>query len=209
MSAKLVKVGNFNMIQEGHVGGCLLEKDPATYMPVLWDHLIDQFEIQKILDVGCGMGYFIQHVKPQVEKVVGLDGSQYVLENSPYKENIIFHDFTSGEYLPEENFDLGWTCEFVEHVAEEYVSNYMVALQKCKYVAATYARPGQGGYNHVNEKPLEYWIEIFADYDLEYDEEQTEKLKGVTVRDVVIQNPKYKDNHFFLRGMFFKNKNLI
>ena len=59
----------------------------------------------------------------------------------------------------DEQFDLGWCCEVVEHVDERFVCNVLAAFRKCRYVAMTHAQPGQGGHHHVNCRPQEYWIE--------------------------------------------------
>jgi SAM-dependent methyltransferase len=205
---EIINIGGFRMIKEEHVGGCLIEKDPATFMPELWNYLIDDLNIKTIIDVGCGMGHFVNFVKYKVDYAIGIDGSQYVIENSPYKNDIIYHDFTKSKYEPTQNFDLGWCCEFVEHVDEKYIDNFMNIFKKCKYIAATYAGPGQDGHNHVNCKPLEYWVNIFSKYNLIYDDEKTKSLKKITISDALKINPNFKDNHFMNRGMFFKNENL-
>ena len=43
---------NMGMIDEGHLGGFLIEKDPATFMPHLWKYLCDKFKVKSVLDVG-------------------------------------------------------------------------------------------------------------------------------------------------------------
>ncbi len=48
---------DLTMVNEGHVGGFIIEKDPATYTPHLWEYLCKKFNIKTVLDVGCGMGH--------------------------------------------------------------------------------------------------------------------------------------------------------
>ena len=39
------------------------------------------------------------------------------------------------------------------------------------------ATPGQGGYDHLNEQPHEYWIDKFARRGYRLDEERTERFR--------------------------------
>ena len=66
------KIGNFNMVEENHLGGFFIEKDPATYMPTLWSYIIDKYNIKSVIDVGCGMGHFIEYVENLVENTIVL-----------------------------------------------------------------------------------------------------------------------------------------
>ena len=72
---------DLTMVNEGHVGGFIIEKDPATYTPHLWEYLCKKFNIKTVLDVGCGMGHAIEEFNKHCDEVVGVDGSKYVVEN--------------------------------------------------------------------------------------------------------------------------------
>ena len=196
------------MIEEGHLGGFLVGKDPATYIPTLWRYICDEFEVKSVLDVGCGMGHAIKEFNKYCEKVTGVDGSDYVMQNSEVKEQIIFHDFSKGPLKNISKYDLCWSCEFVEHVEEEYRDNFLETFANAKYLAITYAGPGQPGHHHVNCQPQEYWIENLKRYGFEYDEDTTSKLKEVAYIDALKINSYYKDNHFYLRGLFFVNQSI-
>jgi SAM-dependent methyltransferase len=191
------------MIDEGHLGGFLVEKDAATFMPHLWKYLCEKFQVKSVLDVGCGMGHAIGEFLKHCDTVVGVEGSQFVYHNSPFKSNIKFHDFTEGKLVLEDNYDLCWSCEFVEHVEEEYRDNFLEVFAKSKYLAITYAEPGQDGHHHVNCQPKEYWIDNLKRYGFKYDDKITEELKQVTYKDAVEINSTYMDNHFYNRGLFF------
>jgi SAM-dependent methyltransferase len=198
---------DLTMVNEGHVGGFIIEKDPATYTPHLWKYICKKFNIKKVLDVGCGMGHAINEFNNYCNEVIGVDGSKYVVENSPLKEQIFYHDFSVGTLETEDRYDLCWSCEFVEHVEEKYRDNFLDVFSYAKYLAITYAEPGQSGHHHVNCQPKEYWIEHLQKYGFEYDEKITEELKKVAYEDALEYNSQYKDNHFYLRGLFFVKKN--
>jgi len=197
---------DLTMVNEGHVGGFFIEKDPATYTPHLWEYLCKKFNIKTVLDVGCGMGHAIEEFNKHCEEVVGVDGSSYVVENSLFTDQIFYHDFTVGTLETEDRYDLCWSCEFVEHVEEKYRDNFLEVFSYAKYLAITYAAPGQGGHHHVNCQPKEYWIENLKRYGFEYDEEVTHELREVAYKDALEYNSKYNDNHFNLRGLFFVKK---
>ena len=197
---------DLTMVNEGHVGGFIIEKDPATYTPHLWEYLCKKFNIKTVLDVGCGMGHAIGEFNKHCDEVVGVDGSKYVVENSLFTDQIFYHDFSVGTLETEDRYDLCWSCEFVEHVDEEYRDNFLEVFAYAKHLAITYAEPGQPGHHHVNCQPKEYWIEHLKRYGFEYDEEVTQELREVAYKDALEYNSQYKDNHFNLRGLFFIKK---
>tara|TARA_R100000278_G_scaffold120673_1_gene103342 strand:+ start:1678 stop:2301 length:624 start_codon:yes stop_codon:yes gene_type:complete len=197
---------DLTMVNEGHVGGFIIEKDPATYTPHLWEYLCKKFNIKTVLDVGCGMGHAIEEFNKHCDEVVGVDGSKYVVENSLFTDQIFYHDFSVGTLETEDRYDLCWSCEFVEHVDEEYRDNFLEVFAYAKHLAITYAEPGQPGHHHVNCQPKEYWIENLKRYGFEYDEQITKELREVAYKDALEYNSQYKDNHFNLRGLFFVKK---
>lgn len=197
---------DLTMVNEGHVGGFIIEKDPATYTPHLWEYLCKKFNIKTVLDVGCGMGHAIEEFNKHCDEVVGVDGSKYVVENSLFTDQIFYHDFSVGTLETEDRYDLCWSCEFVEHVDEDYRDNFLEVFAYSKYLAITYAEPGQPGHHHVNCQPKEYWIENLKRYGFEYDEKITKELREIAYKDALEYNSQYKDNHFNLRGLFFIKK---
>lgn len=185
-------------VVEEHLGGFYTTIDSGSHCPKMFKYLVDNLGIKSVLDVGCGMGRQMQEFMKYCDDVVGIDGSQYAVENSPVKENIFQHDFTVGKLETEDRYDLCWCCEFVEHVDEYYVDNFLSTFAFCKYVAMTHAVPGQGGHHHVNCQSKEYWIEKMKEYGFEYDEGFTDKLKEIS------KTEEDSEKHFSSTGLFFK-----
>lgn len=150
-----------------------------------------------MLDIGCGTGGMLELAELRDVKAVGIDGD-FTLSYPP-NLHIIVHDFTYGPSIRLQSleFDLAWSCEFLEHVEEQYVPNFMAAFQRCKYAVATAAPPGWAGHHHVNCQPKEYWINVFSQYGFEYDDEETQTIRNVST----MQKPFMQNN-----GMFFKRK---
>lgn len=145
-----------SFVEEGHLGGYIAGGDEATYFPVLWEAMHSTHGVQTVLDVGCGDGIALDYFKSVGVQGMGVEG---VEQN---REDIITHDYTKGPLSIRwfgHTWDLIWCCEFVEHVEEQYVSNFLTTFANSKIVLMTHAMPGQDGYHHVNLQTPYYWIE--------------------------------------------------
>lgn len=187
----------FKVIDDGHLGGFVEGGDGGSYTPKLWDALIADYNLKSVVDVGCGEGHSAKYFTKKGMEVLAIDGSQKVLATAVYNP-IIIHDYYTGPYTPDRIYDLGWSCEFLEHVDEEYIPNFMATLKKTKVAAVTHAIPDQGGYHHVNEKGDAYWIGQFKKYGFEYDHDASLKYRAMK-----------KGAYFPISGMIFTNKVLL
>ena len=146
---------------DNHVGGCNIYGDPACESPKMWKYLLKTIGGNSVVDVGCGFGFHTKYFKEMLGcKVLGIEGSSKVVDICLLPNDIVCHDYTTGSYVPSETYDLCWCIEFVEHVDEQYIDNFINTFKKCRYLAMTHGLPGQGGYHHVNCQPPEYWINI-------------------------------------------------
>lgn len=197
---------------DGHLGGCNINGDPATHYPIMWEYLADKLNIESVLDVGCGFGYAVDYFNKYLKlDAVGIEGSQKVADVA-ITDKIKVHDFTKSPLILEGCYDLVWSSEFVEHVDRKYVDNFIPCFQAGKYAAITYASVGQSGHNHVNENTEEYWIDVFESNGFKYCPEFTKTLRQKTEED--FQNPVSPVNqkpvknwkypyHFSSKGLFF------
>jgi SAM-dependent methyltransferase len=180
------------IVVSGHLGGYIAGGDPATQYPELWRWLAQWLPANSVLDVGCGDGQALGVFKALGCDVLGVDG---IPQDSPY---IVEHDFTLGPFRPGRRFDLVWSCEFVEHVEERYVPNFLETFQSGRYVFMTHAEPGQPGHHHVNCQPREYWVKKLAAIGYEY-----VPLLTSAARRLAQANPD-PWNHFARSGLAFK-----
>lgn len=183
-----------DMICEGHLGGYVEGGDEATYYPALWNWLVKDYGIRSVIDVGCGDGVAVNYFRTMREissQVLGIDGCK---QNHPC---IIQHDYTTG--VPRETFgcDLVWSCEFVEHVEERYMPNFLATFACANTVLMTHAMPGQQGWHHVNCQPPEYWRGAMAAIGYDFDMQLTR-----TTRELAAQNPS-PWNHYKRSGLAF------
>jgi len=179
------------MVTNEHLGGFVKGGDPATWFPDLWRWLIDE-GVTSMLDVGCGEGHALNYFRSAGCTVFGVDG---IPQEDP---DIACHDFTTGPWTPDAKVDLVWSCEFVEHVEEAYLPNFLRAFQAAPLVLITHAEPGQAGYHHVNCRPADYWIGVMAAIGYEFDLRLTE-----TTRAVARFNPNAW-NHYARSGLAFR-----
>jgi len=131
--------------------------------------LIDRLGVQSFLDIGCGPGGMVALARSKGLRALGIDG-----DPSVRARGILIHDFSRGpEELVREQFDLGWCVEFVEHVEESFVENYLATIEKCSALLLTAAPPGTPGHHHVNCREAPYWIAMMKTRGFLLEEETT------------------------------------
>jgi hypothetical protein len=75
--------------------------------------------------------------------------------------------------------DLAISTKVAEHLPERCANDYvgLLSLMATRFVVMTAARPGQGGTDHVNEQPNEYWIGKFETCGLSHRLDLTESFR--------------------------------
>lgn len=188
------------MIVDGHLGGFVPGGDPATQYPDLWRWLIEEQGVKSVIDVGCGDGQAVGFFRDNGCVVVGVDG---IPQDDP---DIIEHDFRQSflTAAPPEGwpgrFDLAWSCEFVEHVEEPFMPNFLGAFRLARVVLMTHAEPGQAGWHHVNCQPADYWKGALAAVGYRYDDTLTEQTRRLAALNT---NPY---NHYLRSGLAFRRE---
>jgi SAM-dependent methyltransferase len=119
-----------------------------------------------ILDVGCGAGAWIAaYAESGVDDIVGVD-ADYVRPDQLLFDASRFHAIdVAGVFRMGRSFDMVQCLEVAEHLdpaASETLVDNLVAHAPVVLFSA--APPGQGGENHINERPYEYWRDLFQGY---------------------------------------------
>lgn len=138
-----------------------------------------QFNIKSMIDIGCGPGGQVREAMSIGIDAVGIDGDPRLQHEAPDLP-IVVCDFTKNQFVSDRVFDLAWSCEFVEHVEEKFVSNFMTAFQSAKFVVMTFAPPGTPGHHHVNCRTEEYWKDVFSDYSFKFLADGTQLVRAAS-----------------------------
>lgn len=176
-----------------HLGGYTPGGDPATWYPRLWRTLVRDHNIRSMIDVGAGEGLTVEYFASLGVDAVGVEGTEQL------SDRLVVHDYTGGPYDPGRRFDLGWCCEFAEHVDAAYEANWLATLACCDMVLFTHGEPGQPGYHHVNLHYGPYWADRFRAAGLLYDDALTEKTRRLAR----VGNP-HPLNHYARSGLAFR-----
>jgi SAM-dependent methyltransferase len=173
----------YGIEKKPHLGGYIIgltdHGDPNSYASEVWDWMI-QNNIKSVIDVGCGEGHSVKYFLDRGIESLGVEGGENAYNNSPSKGNLVLHDYTEGPFVPDRKFDAIWCCEFVEHVEEKYIQNYLETFKSADKIFMTHALPGQDGYHHVNCQPSQYWIEIIEKMGFSYDNDLSMYLRSIT-----------------------------
>lgn len=175
-------LNEYGQMVDGHLGGYVPGGDPHTFEPGVWAYLIARYQLRSVLDVGCGDGATVRWFRDRGLRTVGIDG---IPQDDP---DIVTHDFELGPWQdlgggPMIDVDLVWAAEFVEHVEERYVPNFVATFRCAPVVAMTHAVPGQGGWHHVNCRTSDYWWGVLAGAGFVPDWRATNHARAVAQRD--------------------------
>lgn len=126
--------------------------------------LIDRFHPQRVLDLGCGVGDWLQVFHQNgVNKIAGYDGEWVPREGLKIPTESFSTIDLYGDWPALQPYDLALCLEVAEHVAAdigEKIVSFLTASSGVVLFSA--AVPGQGGYEHINEQYQDYWVRAFA-----------------------------------------------
>jgi SAM-dependent methyltransferase len=126
--------------------------------------ILEMLHPQRIVDVGCGTGAWLNVFKEQgCSQVKGYDGDYVDRELRVIApEEFVVVDLTKP--LKDENapYDLAISLEVAEHIAPESADIFVESLVGlAPVIVFSAAVPGQGGTLHVNEQWPSYWTQKF------------------------------------------------
>jgi SAM-dependent methyltransferase len=139
-----------------------VQSSAAVVVPIILRHLAPLGPPPRVVDVGCGEGWWAQTFADAGCEVIGVDGA-YVT-GSPLGDRFLPHDLA--EPLPAHlagRFDLALCLEVAEHLPASRADGLIADLAGLAPVALfSAAIPGQGGAGHINEQWPDYWLGWFA-----------------------------------------------
>lgn len=126
--------------------------------------MVRLFPISSVVDFGCGQGAWLRVWRELgIDDVLGVDGD-YVNKDALLiaSDRFVAHDLSARIDLGRK-FDLVQSLEVAEHLSESVAGDFVETLTKHgEIILFSAAVPGQGGENHINEQPYEYWRDKFS-----------------------------------------------
>jgi SAM-dependent methyltransferase len=173
---------------KSHLGG---HQNRTNIDVPVFDFIATTYDVKHMVDIGCGPGGMKELAEKFQIEWFGIDGDESIITNS---QNTLCHDFTTGVLDLNKNFDLAWSVEFLEHVEEQFIPNFMPVFSQAKYALVTAALPGSPGHHHVNCQTNDYWIKIFQANGFTFLEKETIYLRSIS---------EMTKSFFKKTGMFF------
>lgn len=147
---------NIRYIHEEHVHNFKAAKVVVPY-------ILQLLNPNSVVDVGCGTGTWLKVFEDfGVEKILGIDGDYVDKELLKIEINkFLSHDLEK-DFFSEEKYDLAISLEVAEHLNINSAITFINSLSRLSNtVVFSAAITNQGGQNHLNEQPPQYWIDIF------------------------------------------------
>ncbi|MCA2211353.1 class I SAM-dependent methyltransferase [Jidongwangia harbinensis] len=142
--------------------GAHFDNSARTVVPLV----TEMMSTRRVVDIGSGEGTWAAQFLAHGCAVLCVDGG-YVRPRLRVPETcFVAHDLR--EPLPPEvvgwQADLTVCLEVAEHLPPWRGPSFVADLCRCAdRLLFSAAVPGQGGPGHVNERPVEYWIELLED----------------------------------------------
>ena len=155
-----------------------LDQQQGPSYDVIAATIVDRFHPASVIDVGSGSGALLAALARRgVPALAGLESSGAGLERSRRRGmNVRACDLSQPFHL--DGFDLAVCLEVAEHLPPQVADQFAACLASGPDILVfSAATPGQGGENHVNEQPHQYWIERLGRHGFTVDEELTSRVR--------------------------------
>ncbi len=138
------------------------------------------FRPRSVIDIGCGTGALLAAFRELGVEARGFDYSATAIECCLARGIAAQRLNLEADALPElPRADVAVSFEVGEHLPARFADRYIAWLAElAPCLAFSAATPGQGGDNHVNEQPHEYWIGKIEHTGLRLLAEETKALRA-------------------------------
>ncbi len=123
--------------------------------------LIERYQPQTVLDVGCAKGFLVEHLRDNGVEAFGIDISPYAI--SLVREDIRpYCHVASGKDPLSRKFDLITCIEMAEHMPEAEACAMIAEI--CAHtdqIIFSSTPDGLDDPTHINIHPADYWIALF------------------------------------------------
>jgi SAM-dependent methyltransferase len=157
-----------------------MDQAQAASYAVLAETIVERLHPSSVVDVGCGSGGLLAALaRHDVPRLLGLESSPDGVRLARRRNVDVRVCDLSKPFKLDESFDVAVCLEVAEHLpgslAEQFADGLASGPDVLVFSAAT---PGQGGENHINEQPHEYWIEKLRARGFVIDEHATQEVRA-------------------------------
>jgi SAM-dependent methyltransferase len=168
----LNRKGWYQLRESTEINYTYLHNEELPFAKRLASWVKENINPQKVLDIGCGPGTYVNCFKELDIDVIGYDSDVRIKGNS----NLICKSM----FDIEETCDLALCLEVAEHIDSscnmQIVETMAQVLEENGLLIWTAAKPDQGGVGHINCQTKDYWEDLFATQALKRCPELEERL---------------------------------
>lgn len=125
----------------------------------------DVFKPGSVIDVGCGVGYWLSVWQQlNVKDIRGVEGPYVTPDLLKVDRALVSFQDLKEPLNIERKFDLAMSLEVAEHLPATHARQFVQTLSSLSDVVLfSAAIPGQVGTYHINEQMPEYWAALFIE----------------------------------------------
>ena len=145
--------------------------------------VLHRFCTGSVLDIGCANGDVVKYLRDSGVEAYGIDGDEWAVEHfsdESIRQYLHRHDYSKGPSSFNKEVDTVISTDFVEHVEEQYMENYMKDFMLGKRIILHTPPKGTPGHHHVNTADRDYWILLFAQFGAKYDSHMTKQVRELS-----------------------------
>jgi SAM-dependent methyltransferase len=159
----------------------IVDRSVRQTMEVLAEQIVADYRPRTVLDAGCGAGALLASLRSRGVEGIGLEYSEPALRICRERGLTVYKfDIRTDVWSDAHQVDVAVSTEVAEHLPVACADRLVALLcGAADTVVFTAAPPGQGGTDHVNEQPPEYWIARFAEQRFGLDDTLTPKWRSV------------------------------
>jgi 2-polyprenyl-3-methyl-5-hydroxy-6-metoxy-1,4-benzoquinol methylase len=153
----LYKKGWYEMTENEELNFTYIHNEEQPFAKRLSAWIADVLKPNKVLDIGCGPGTYVEEMRKQGLNAFGYDIDDRVKGKPFLTQQSLFDVEDTGEVV---------IClEMAEHIDsirnKEITETLINCLAPGGFLIWSAAAPGQGGVGHVNCQTKEYWEQLF------------------------------------------------
>jgi hypothetical protein len=168
------RVASHEEIYNAEYYATIVEPGMQISVKAISSSILETYRPRRVVDVGCGTGLLMSVLKDQGVDVEGMEYAEAACKTCSERGLKVHRVNLEKDAIPQLKADVVVSTEVAEHLPVTCADRFVDVLCGISdTVVMTAATPGQGGTDHVNEQPHEYWISKFKGRGFEFDEPKT------------------------------------